>query len=123
MRNSVAPGLPHVTRGRLRALAVGGAKRSRLLPDIPTVDEASGLRGFEAGSWLGLLAPAGTPQAVIARLNDAAMKAVQSSDTRARLVAIGGDPIGSSARDFAAFLRADYEKNGAAVKQAGLKIE
>jgi len=123
MLNSIPPALPHVKQGRLRALAVAGAKRSQLLPDIPTVDESSGLRSFQAGSWLGLLAPAGTPQPVIARLNEAAMKAVQSPDTSARLVAIGGEPIGSSARDFATFLRADYEKNGAAVKQAGLRIE
>lgn len=109
--------------GKLRALAVAGAARSPLLPEIPTVDEATGLRGFQAGSWLGLLAPAGTPRQIVARLSEVAVKVVNSPDTRARLIAIGGDPVGSTPQEFAAFLRADYEKNGAAAKQAGLKID
>jgi tripartite-type tricarboxylate transporter receptor subunit TctC len=87
------------------------------------VDEATGLRGFQAGSWLGFLAPAGTPRQIVARLNEVAVKAVKEPDTRARLVALGGDPVGNSPQEFAAFLHADYEKNGAAARQAGLRIE
>jgi tripartite-type tricarboxylate transporter receptor subunit TctC len=123
MLNSIAPALPHVKSGKLRALGVAGATRFAQLPDVPTVDEATGLRGFQAGSWLGLLAPAHTPRAIIARLNAVAAEVVRNPDTRARLTAIGGDPVGSSPQEFAAFLRADYDKNGAAAKQAGLKVD
>lgn len=123
MLNSIPPAISHVKSGKLKALAVAGAKRSPLLPEIPTVDEASGLRGFQAGSWLGFLAPAGTPRPIVARLNEVAVKAVNDPETRARLVAIGGDPVGNTPQEFAAFLRADYQKNGAAAKQAGLRID
>jgi len=123
MLNSIPPALPHVRSGKLRALAVAGAKRSPLLPEVVTVDEASGLRGFQAGSWLGFLAPAGTPRPILARLNEIAVKAIRDPETRARLVAIGGDPVGNSPQEFAAFLRSDYEKNGAAARKAGLRVE
>src|SRR5687768_7511629 len=88
MMNSIAPAMPHVKQGRLRALALAGAARSPLLPDVATVDEASGLRGVEAGSWLGFLAPAGTPPHVVARLNEIAVRVVRSTEGRARLVAL-----------------------------------
>ncbi len=123
MLNSIPPALPHVKSGKMRALALAGAARSSLLPEVPTVDEATGLRGVQAGSWIGLLVPAGTPRAIVARLNAVAVQVVQSSDTRARLIAQGSDPVGNSAQEFAAFLRADYETNGAAVKASGLKVE
>lgn len=123
MLNSIPPALPHVKTGKLRALALAGAARSTLLPDVPTVDEATGLRGVQAGSWLGLLVPAKTPRAIVLRLNEAAVQVVQTPDIRARLIGQGSDPVGNSPQEFAAFLRADYDKNGAAVKQAGLKIE
>lgn len=123
MLNSIPPALPHVKTGKMRALALAGTARSTLLPEVPTVDEATGLRGVRAGSWLGLLAPAGTPRAVINRLNAVAVQVVQAPDTRARLIGQGSDPVGNSPQEFAAFLRADYDKNGAAAKQAGLKID
>jgi tripartite-type tricarboxylate transporter receptor subunit TctC len=123
MLNSIPPALPHVKSGKLRALGVAGAKRYAPLPDVPTIDEATGLHGFQSGSWLGLLAPANTPRAIVARLNAVAVEVVRNPDTRARLIGIGGEPVGSSPQEFAAFLRADYDKNGAAAKQAGLKID
>ncbi|HEY0336890.1 MAG TPA: tripartite tricarboxylate transporter substrate-binding protein, partial [Burkholderiales bacterium] len=97
--------------------------RSSLLPDIATVDEATGLRGVEAGSWLGLLAPAGTPRHIISRLNEVAASVVRASDNRARLIALGAEPIGNSPEDFRTFLRADFERNGTIVKRAAVKIE
>ena len=121
--NSIPPALPHVKAGRLRALGVSGTKRSVLLPDVPTVDEATGLRGFQAGSWLGLLAPAGTPRAIVERLNEAAAQTLRNPEIRARLIAIGGEPVGNNPQEFAAFLRDDYQKNGVAAKQAGLKAD
>jgi tripartite-type tricarboxylate transporter receptor subunit TctC len=123
MLNSIPPALPHVKTGKMRALALAGAARSTLLPDVPTVDEATGLRGVHAGSWLGLLVPAKTPRAIVLRLNESAVQVVQTPDIRARLIGQGSDPVGNSPQEFAVFLRADYDKNGAAVKQAGLKIE
>ena len=123
MLNSIPPALPHVKSGKLRALGVAGASRTALLPEVPTVDEAAGLHGFQVGSWLGLLAPAGTPRTIVARLNEAAVQTIRNPETRARLIAIGGDPVGSSPREFAVFLRADYEKNGAAARLAGLKVD
>jgi tripartite-type tricarboxylate transporter receptor subunit TctC len=123
MLNSIPPALPHVKTGKMRALALAGTARSTLLPEVPTVDEATGLRGVQAGSWLGLLAPTGTPRAIVARLNAVAMQVVQTPDTRARLIGQGSDPVGNTPQEFAVFLRADYDKNGAAVKQAGLKID
>jgi tripartite-type tricarboxylate transporter receptor subunit TctC len=121
--NSIPPALPHVKAGRLRALGVAGPTRAVLLPDVPTIDEAAGLRGFQAGSWLGLLAPAGTPRAIVTRLNAAAAEAIRNPEIRARLIAIGGDPVGNSPQEFAAFLRTDYERYGVAAKQAGLKVD
>ncbi|HTE15271.1 MAG TPA: tripartite tricarboxylate transporter substrate binding protein [Burkholderiales bacterium] len=123
MLNSVPPALPHVKTGKLRALGLAGNVRSPLLPDVPTVDEAAGLQGVQAGSWLGLLAPAGTPRPIVARLNAVVVKVLGVAETRSRLIGIGGDPVGNSPQEFAAFLRTDYEKNGVAVKQAGLKVE
>ena len=121
--NSIPPALPHVKAGRLRALGVSGTKRSVLLPDVPTIDEASGLHGFQAGSWLGLFAPAGTPRAIVMRLNEAAMQTLRNPEIRAKLIAIGGEPVGNTPQEFATFLRDDYRKNGAAAKQAGLKVD
>ena len=123
MLNSVPPALPHVKTGKLRALGLAGNARSPLLPDVPTVDEAGGLQGVQAGSWLGLLAPAGTPRPIVTRLNEVVVKVLSVPETRSRLVGIGGDPVGNSPTEFAAFLRTDYDKNGVAVKQAGLKVE
>ena len=121
--DSIPPALPHVKAGKLRALGIAGATRPALLPEIPTIDEATGLRGFQAGSWLGLLAPAGTPRAIVTRLNAAAAEAIRNPEIRARLIAIGGDPVGNSPQEFATFLRTDYERYGVAAKQAGLKVD
>jgi tripartite-type tricarboxylate transporter receptor subunit TctC len=123
MMNSIPPALPHVKQGRLRALALAGSSRSPLLPEVPTVDEATGLRGVEAGSWLGLLAPRGTPPRIVARLNEVAVRTVNAPENRARLIALGADPRGTTPQEFAAFLRRDFEKNGEAVKLAELKSD
>ena len=123
MFGSIPPLLPHVKTGKLRALSLAGTARSALLPDVPTVDEATGLRGIQAGSWMGMLVPANTPRAIVARLNEAAAQVVQSPDTRARLIAQGSEPVGNTPQEFAVFLRVDYDKNGAAVKQSGLRVE
>ena len=123
MLNSIAPAVPHVKQGRLRALGLAGAARSPLLPEVATIDELTGLRGVEAGSWLGLLAPAGTPKHIISRLNEVAVSVIRAPESRARLVALGAEPIGNSPEEFRAFVRADFERNGTIVRRAGVKID
>ena len=120
--NSIPPILAHIKAGRLQPLAVAGAKRSPLLPNVPTANEA-GVRNFEAGSWLGLLAPAGTPQRIIARLSEVMVKTVNAPDTRARIESLGAEPVGGSPREFASLLRREWELNAQIIKAAGVKVD
>ena len=117
----VPSGLPSVRAGRVRALAVTSAQRSPVLPDVPTLGET--LPGFEASSWYGIAAPAGTPKAVVNRLNAEIVKALATPELRARLEAEGAAPESSSPGEFAAFIRAEIPKWGTAVKASGAKID
>lgn len=109
MFNSLPAVLPLVKADRLRALAVASAKRSPTLPDLPTFAE-SGLPGFEAGSWYGVLAPAGTPREVITRLHAETVQMLALPDIRQKLAAEGADAIGNSPEEFAAQIRRDIER-------------
>jgi tripartite-type tricarboxylate transporter receptor subunit TctC len=109
-----------VDGGTLRALAVSSAKRSSFLPDVPTVAE-SGVPGFEAIQWFGLLAPAGTPEPIVQRLYDETHRWLSSPDMRVRLAAEGAEPVGSSPQQFKATLASEVEKWAAVAKAAGLK--
>ena len=120
--NSIGPVLAHIKAGRLRALGIAGSKRSPALPELPTIAE-SGVPGYESGSWLGLLAPAKTPQKIIARLNEVTVKVVNSPQTHARLEALGAVPVASSGKEFAARIRREYDQNAKVVKIAGVRIE
>ncbi|HXF68129.1 MAG TPA: tripartite tricarboxylate transporter substrate binding protein [Burkholderiales bacterium] len=108
--------------GRLRALAVTGAKRAAIAPELPTVAE-SGLPGFEASQWWGLYAPAGTPPLALARLNAEANKALRAADIQKRLAADGASAAGGSPEDLARYLRDDYEKWGRVIRAAGIREE
>ena len=119
MFNGLSPALPHVKSGRLRALAVGGAKRSALLPDLPAVSE-SGLQ-FDTSGWYAVLAPRGTPQPVIARLHGDLVRALNTPQVKERLTAIAVEGIGSTPEQLAAFLREEMERWAKVVKAAGLK--
>jgi tripartite-type tricarboxylate transporter receptor subunit TctC len=112
--------LPQVKTGKLRALAVTSAKRSSLVPEIPTVSE-SGSAGFDTTGWFGMVAPVNTPRAVLERLNSEIVKSVNAPDARERLGAMGGDVVASSIGDFAAFMRADNAKWARVVAAAGLR--
>lgn len=120
--SSVPSALGHIKTGRLRALAVTSAKRSAEMPDVPTIAE-SGYRGFEANTWYGLLAPAGTPAAVVARLNAEVNRVLAMPDVRQRLASEGGDALGGTPEQFAAFLRAEHAKWGRVVKESGAKVD
>jgi tripartite-type tricarboxylate transporter receptor subunit TctC len=119
---NVLSSLTHVKSGRLRAQAVTTAKRSRVLPDLPTVSE-SGVPGYENSTWFGLLAPAGTPAAVLNRLNAELVKASRSPDIVERLAPDGGEPVGSTSEQFGRHLALEITRWRKVVKDAGMKIE
>lgn len=108
----------HIQQGRLKGLAVTGAKRSPLLPALPTVSE-SGLRGFEVTGWLGLMAPAGTPPAVVRRLSAEIQKIAQSPDMKNQVV--GAEWIGSTPEEFAGLIKSENERWAAVIKAAKLQ--
>jgi tripartite-type tricarboxylate transporter receptor subunit TctC len=108
--------------GKIKALAVMTPKRSAELPDVPTLEEA-GLPGVEMSTWYGLFATAGTPKDVLARLQAEAQRILTLPDIRARLQALGGEPGAITAEQFAAMNKADYDRFGKLVKEAGIKSE
>jgi tripartite-type tricarboxylate transporter receptor subunit TctC len=95
--DTITPVLPHIKGGKLRALAVTTGKRSSALPDVPTLAE-SGLKDFDAGTWFGVLAPAGTPKDVLAKLSAEMVKVIHSPDFRQRMAEIGAEPVGNTRR-------------------------
>jgi tripartite-type tricarboxylate transporter receptor subunit TctC len=114
--------MPLVTSNALRALAVTSSRRLSAIPDVPTIAE-SGYPGFEATNWSGLVAPARTPQGVIAQLNAQATAALRRPELAERLAVDGSEPFPGSVAEFAAFMRAEHAKWGAAVRDAGIRVE
>jgi len=110
---------PQVDAGRVRALAITGPRRIEALPGVPPVAEA-GVPGYEAMQWYGLLAPAGTPAAVVARLNGEALKALRSAEMKERLAADGAEPLGGSPAEFAALIRRELDKWTRVARAAGI---
>jgi tripartite-type tricarboxylate transporter receptor subunit TctC len=119
---TISTALPQVRAGKLRALAVTGAKRSSVVPDLPTVAEA-GVPKFEYASWTGMLAPARTPEAVIARLNVEAVRAVGMPEMRALLAAEGAEPVGSTPAQFAAQIRTEVARWSDLVRAAKIRAD
>lgn len=119
---SVVSVLPLVKGGKLTPVAVTTSKRSPALPDTPTATE-QGVRGLDTGIWLGLFAPAGTPEPIVASLNAAVGKVLQTPEVRDRLLAAGSIPAGGSSAEFAKFLAVDYPKWGQVVKASGVKLD
>lgn len=113
--------IAHIKAGNLVAIAVSSAKRSRSLPEVPTVAE-SGFPGFEAGSWFGLFAPKGTPQSVITELNRATNEFVAEKGVQARMVEEGADPVGGTPEQLGAFVRRETEKWKAVVRESGASV-
>jgi tripartite-type tricarboxylate transporter receptor subunit TctC len=112
---------PHIKSGKVKGLAVTGAKRSALLPELPTIAET--LPGYSASGWYGLLAPAATPKPVIARLNAEAVKALRAPDVVEKLSGQGAEPVGSTPEEFAAFIRSEIDKWAKLVKAANMRTD
>ena len=114
--------MPHVQSGRLRALATSGAKRFSPIPQLPTVAE-SGVPGYEAATWYGVVGPAGIPRPIVVRLNAAIGKATGSPEVRDRLVTQGIEPIQATADEFSAYLKSEVGKWAKILRMAGVKPE
>jgi tripartite-type tricarboxylate transporter receptor subunit TctC len=120
--NNIPESIAQIMAGTVRPLGVTTAVRSPVLPDVPTIAE-QGLPGFDTGVWWGVLAPAGLPGEIKAKLARDCIAAVNASAVKARLIALGATPIGGSPDEFAALIRADYEKWGPIIKAAGIRGE
>jgi tripartite-type tricarboxylate transporter receptor subunit TctC len=116
---SIISGTPHVRSGKLRALAVTGARRSPAQPDIATMIE-SGVKGYESSTWYGLLAPRGTPRPIVKRLHAEVVALLQQPAVKDRLLADGAEPVGNTPEEFRAFIEAEIAKWGKIIKAAGL---
>jgi tripartite-type tricarboxylate transporter receptor subunit TctC len=114
--------LPYVRDGRLRGLAVSSMKRSSVLPDLPTLHE-SGLSGFDAAAWQGIVAPAATSSDIVQRLNAEVNKALAHPEVRAKLAAQGADVLGGTSAEYAAHLRSELPRWAKAVKDSGAKAD
>ncbi|MBP5991519.1 MAG: tripartite tricarboxylate transporter substrate binding protein [Piscinibacter sp.] len=123
MFDNLPSAMPHIKAGKLKALAVTSAERSSALPDLPTVAEAGPLKGFEASSWFGLLAPAGTAPEVVNRLQQETAKALATPALKERLQAQGAIPSGMSPADFAKFIAAETKKWATVVKASGATVD
>ncbi len=122
MFSSAVAMLPQVKAGKLRAIAMTGAKRSAAIPDVPTVAE-SGLKGYETGSWYGVLVPAGTPKYAIDKLSAEVIRITKSPAITNKLVEEAVIPVGSTPAEFTAYIKSEIARWGKVIKQAGLKIE
>jgi tripartite-type tricarboxylate transporter receptor subunit TctC len=120
--DTVTPVLQHIKAGKLRPLAVTTARRSSALPDVPTLDEA-GLKGFNIGTWFGVLAPAGTPKELVARLNTEMVKIIRSPEFRKRMEEIGAEPVGNGSDQMAQQIKEETEKFAKLVKDAKVTID
>jgi tripartite-type tricarboxylate transporter receptor subunit TctC len=122
MFDNLPSALPHIKAGKLRAIAVTSTKRAPALPDLPTIAE-SGVPGFEASSWFGMLAPAGTPREIVLRINAEANKALQAGDMKEKLLAQGAEAVGNSPEFFAEYIRSETTKWAKVVKDSGAKVD
>jgi len=120
--DNITTAWPLAKNGNLRALAVTTAKRSSVAPDVPTLAE-SGLAGYEIGSWQGVFAPAGTPPAIIKRLNTEMVKILNMPDVREKLVGLGAEPVGNTPEEFSVLVKAEVVKWADVVKKSGAKVD
>ena len=123
MFDSLAAALPHIQGGRVKALGITSAERMPQLPELPTVAEAAGLAGFEVLGWAGLIAPAGTPAPVVARLAEATLAAVRSVPMARRITDLGGTPVPLGPEEFAGFIASELMKLRAVAQAANVRLD
>jgi len=123
MFDNLPSAMPHVKAGKLKAIAVTSAQRSPALPDLPTIAEAGPVPGFDASSWFGLLAPAGTPADIVNRLQQETAKALATPVLKERLLAQGANPSGMPPQRFAQYIDAETKKWSQVVKASGAKVD
>lgn len=122
MTDTVNSVMGFVKDGRLRMLAVTTARRMSLFPDVPTLAE-SGMPGFEVGVWQGVMVPAGTPAAVVARLNAELVKALKAPEVRERLAQQGAEPLGSTPQEYGAYVRKELARWSETIKATGMTLD
>jgi len=120
--DSIPSALPQVRAGKLKGIAVAASRRSPVLPELPTLSE-SGLAGFAADNWFGIMAPAGTPAAIVAKLNADLTRALDSAEVKDIVARQGGELMASTPQQMAAQIRSDREKWGKVVRESGARIE
>lgn len=120
--NSITASAPYIRNKQLRALGIGSARRSALMPDIPTITEA-GLQGYELGSWYGIFTPAGTPPEIVRRLRSEAVKAIADPGLKEQFAALGAEPVGSTPEEFVEVLKRDIVKWAKVAHAANVKAE
>jgi tripartite-type tricarboxylate transporter receptor subunit TctC len=123
MFDNLPSSLPHIKSGKLKALAVTSLQRSAALPDVPTVEEAAGLKGFDATSWFGLLAPAGTPPDIVSRIQQEVAKSLNTPAIKEKLLSQGAIPSGNTPTQFARHIDAEHRKWAAVVKASGARVD
>ena len=123
MFDNLPSSMPQIKGGKLKALAVTSRQRSAALPDVPTVEEAAGLKGFDATSWFGLLAPAGTPPDIVNRIQQETAKALNTPAIKEKLLAQGAIPSGNTPAEFARHIEAEHKKWEPVVKASGAKVD
>jgi tripartite-type tricarboxylate transporter receptor subunit TctC len=116
------PALPLINAGKLRALGVSSARRLAPLPSVPTVAE-SGVKDYEAVNWYGVLAPAGLPKEIVTKLHDDIVRILKQADVQERFKGEGGDVVGNTPEEFAAFMQKEVPKWSKVVREAGVKVD
>jgi len=120
--DNIVSAQPHMKSGKLTMLAISGAKRSPLAPDLPTVAE-SGVPGFASDTWFGMFAPAGTPRDIVMRLNAEVNRILETAEFREKLAALGAEAVGGTPEQFAAEVRSETAKWAKVIQDAGVKVE
>lgn len=123
MFDNLPSSMPQIKAGKLKALAVTSAKRSDALPDVPTIEEAAGLKGFDASSWFGLLAPAGTPPDIVNRIQQEVARSLKTTAMKEKLLAQGAIPSGNTPAEFTRLIDSEHRKWAKVVKDSGAKVD
>ncbi len=123
MFDNLPSSMPQIKAGKLKALAVTSAKRSDAMPEVPTIEQAAGLKGFDASSWFGLLAPAGTPPDIVNRIQQEVTKSLNTPAMKEKLLAQGAIPGGNTPAEFARLIDSEHKKWAKVVKDSGAKVD